>query len=62
MSDKAMCAGCRERFHTDLRYVKYGGLNWCTVECLAEWTVENDKDDEFIDKVEEEMEVSVHGE
>ena len=48
------CANCRERFDLRERHIAFGGLLWCTDECLAEFVAASDGID--VDRVVVEME------
>lgn len=48
------CVWCKELFSPKVEHIAFGGLVYCTEECLAECVV--DSDELTVDKVEEEME------
>jgi hypothetical protein len=37
-----VCGNCKERFDLRVPHVAYGGILWCTEDCLAEYVVGTD--------------------
>ena len=45
----AKCANCKEIFDLDNRHISYEEILFCSEDCLAEYTIDNDLNPEFVE-------------